>query len=169
VYNPATRRVVSSRNVVFYEAVVLSMGESNAEQRNDDEEDSIPRTMCSEERDTSLGESPLRESLRHSGSMEDERDMHSGETPRPRYNLRSTAAPQQCVPSPRYNILSTGASGDGWSAGSTAAIKSSISPTVQEHVSYHQALRSPQSWEWEAGIKSEYDALVSRKTWTLVP
>jgi hypothetical protein len=51
VYNPATRRVVSSRNVVFDEADVLSMGESNAEQRIDDEEDNIPRTMCSKEPD----------------------------------------------------------------------------------------------------------------------
>jgi hypothetical protein len=88
VYNPATRRVVSSRNLVFYEVAVLSMGESNAEQRNDDEEDIIPRTMCSERPDTPSGESPLRESLQHSGSMEDERHMHSEETPRPRYNLR---------------------------------------------------------------------------------
>jgi hypothetical protein len=45
VYNLATRRVVSSRNVVFDEAAVLSMGKSNAEKRNDDEEDNIPRTM----------------------------------------------------------------------------------------------------------------------------
>ena len=155
--------------MVFDEAAVLSMGESNAEQRTDDEEDSIPRTMCSEEPDTPSGESPLRESRQHSGSTEDERDMHSGETPRPRYNLRSTAAPQQCVPSPRYNLRSAGASGDGWTAGSAAAIKSASSPTVQEPVSYKQALRSPQSGEWEAAIKSEYDSLVSRKTWTLVP
>jgi hypothetical protein len=114
VYNPATRRVVSSRNVVFDEAAVLSTGEINAEQRNDDEEGSIPRTMCSEEPDTPSGESPLRESLQHAGWMEDERDMHSGEsplleslqhfgsmveerdmhseeTPCPKYNLRSTA------------------------------------------------------------------------------
>jgi hypothetical protein len=62
VYNPATRRVVSSRNVVFDEVVVFAMGESNAEQRNDDEEDSISRTMCSEEPDTPSGESSLRES-----------------------------------------------------------------------------------------------------------
>jgi hypothetical protein len=60
VYNPATRQVVSSRNVVIDEAAVLSMGESNAEQRNDDEKDSIPRTMCSEEPDTPSGELPLR-------------------------------------------------------------------------------------------------------------
>jgi hypothetical protein len=93
VYNPATRRVVSSRNVVFDEAAVLSMGENNTEQRNDDEEDNIPRTMCTEEPDTPSGESPLRESLQHSGSIEDERGMHSGETPRPRYNIRSTASP----------------------------------------------------------------------------
>jgi hypothetical protein len=33
VYNPATRRVVSSCNVVFDEVAVLSMGESNVEQR----------------------------------------------------------------------------------------------------------------------------------------
>jgi hypothetical protein len=164
LYNPATRRVVSSRIVVFDETDVLSMGESNAEQCNDDEEDCIPRTMCSEERDTPSGEW-----LQQSGSMEDERDMHSGETPRPRYNLRSTAAPQQCVPSPRYNLRSTGASGDGWTAGSAAAIKSASSPTAQEPVSYKQALRSPQPGEWEAPIKSEYDSLVSRKTWTLVP
>jgi hypothetical protein len=103
VYNPATQ-VVSSRNVVFDEAVVLSMGESDAEQRNDDEEDNNPLTKCSEETDTPSGESPLRESLQHSGSMEDERDMHSRETPRPRYNHRSTASPQQGVPSPRYNL-----------------------------------------------------------------
>jgi hypothetical protein len=63
MYNHATRRVVSSRNVVFGEADVLSMGESNAEQRNDDEEDNIPRTMCSEAPNTPSGESPLRESL----------------------------------------------------------------------------------------------------------
>jgi hypothetical protein len=131
---------------------LLLMGESNAEQRNDDEEDIIPHTMCSEEPDTSSGESPLRESLQHSGSIEDERDMHSGETPRPRYNLRSTAAPQQCVPSPRCNLRSTGASGDGWTAGSAAAIKSASSPILQEPVSYKQALRSPQSGEWEAAI-----------------
>jgi hypothetical protein len=43
---------MSSRNVVFDEAVVLSMGKSNAEQCNDDEKDNIPRTMCSEETDT---------------------------------------------------------------------------------------------------------------------
>jgi hypothetical protein len=76
VYNHASRRVVSSRNVVFDEAVVLSMGESNAEQRNDDEKDNTPRTMCSENPDTPSGKSPLRESLQHSGSMEDERDMY---------------------------------------------------------------------------------------------
>jgi hypothetical protein len=98
VYNPSTRRVVSSRNVVFDDAPILSMGESNAEQRHDDEEDSIPRTMCSEERDTLLGESPPRESLQHSGSMEDERDMHSGETPRPRYNHRSSASNSNAYP-----------------------------------------------------------------------
>jgi hypothetical protein len=57
VYNLATRRVVSTRNVMFDEDALLSMGESNAEQRNDDEKDSIPRTMCSEERDTPSGES----------------------------------------------------------------------------------------------------------------
>jgi hypothetical protein len=145
------------------------MEEINAEQCNNDEEDSIPRTMCSEERETPSGESPLRESLQHSGSMEDERDMHSGETPRPRYNLQSTAAPQQCVPSLRYILRSTGASGDGWTAGSAAATKSASSPTLQEHVSYKQALRSPRSGEWEAAIKSEYDSLVSRETWTVVP
>jgi hypothetical protein len=73
VSNPGTR-MVSSRNVVFNEAGVLSIGESNAEQRTDDEEDSIPRTVCSKEPDTLSGESPLRESLQHSGSMEVERD-----------------------------------------------------------------------------------------------
>jgi hypothetical protein len=76
VYNHVTRRVVNSRNVVLNEAAVLSMGESHAKQRNDDEEDNTPRTVCSEEPDTPSGESPLRESLQHSGSMEDERDMH---------------------------------------------------------------------------------------------
>jgi hypothetical protein len=53
--------------------------------------------------------------------------------------------------------------------GNTAAIKPASSPNLQEHVSYKQALRSPQSGEWEAAIKSEYDSLVFRKTWTLVP
>jgi hypothetical protein len=167
VYNPATRRVVSSRNVVFDEGDVLFMGESNAEQRNDDEEDIIPRTMCSDEPDTPSGESP--ESLQHSVSIEDERDMHSGENPRPRYNLRSTASPLQCVPNPRYNLRSTSAPGDGWTAGSTVAITPPRSPTVQEHVPCNQALRIPQSGEWEATIKSEFDSLVSRKTWTLIP
>jgi hypothetical protein len=52
VYYLATRRVVSSRHVVFDDDVVLSMGESSAEQRNDDEDDNIPRTVCSEEPDT---------------------------------------------------------------------------------------------------------------------
>jgi hypothetical protein len=136
VHNPTTRRVVSSRNVVFDEADVLFMGEGRAERRNDNGEDNIPRTLCSKEHDTPLGESPLRESLHHAGSMEDERDMHSGETPRPMYNRRPTASPQQCVPSPRYNLRSTRAPGDGWIAGSTAAIKPTISPIVQKHVSY---------------------------------
>jgi hypothetical protein len=54
-------------------------------------------------------------------------------------------------------------------AGSIAANKSTSSPNVQDPVSYKQALRSPLSGEWEAAIKSEYDSLVSRKTWTLVP
>jgi hypothetical protein len=61
---------VSSRNVVFDEGVVvLSMWENNSEKRDDDEEDSIPRTLCSEEPDTPSGESPLRESLQYSGSV----------------------------------------------------------------------------------------------------
>jgi hypothetical protein len=55
VYNSVTRRVVSSRNVVLDEAAVLSMGESNVEQCNDDEEDNIPHTMYSEEPDTPWG------------------------------------------------------------------------------------------------------------------
>jgi hypothetical protein len=62
VYNPATRRVVISRNVVFDEAAVLSMGESNAEQRND-EDNNIPRTMCSEKPDTPSGESMRRNAM----------------------------------------------------------------------------------------------------------
>jgi hypothetical protein len=55
LYNPATRREVNSRIVAFDEAAVLSMGERNAEYRTDDEEDNIPRTMCSEEPDTPFG------------------------------------------------------------------------------------------------------------------
>jgi hypothetical protein len=54
VYKPATRRVVSSRNVVFDGVAVLFIGERYAEVRNDDEENSTPRTMCSEEPDTHL-------------------------------------------------------------------------------------------------------------------
>jgi hypothetical protein len=77
LYNPATRRVVSSRNVVFGEVDVLSIWESNAKQRNDVENDNILRIMCSEEPDTLAGESPLGESLQHSGSMENERDIAS--------------------------------------------------------------------------------------------
>jgi hypothetical protein len=77
VYNPSTRRVVNSRNVVFDEAAVLSMGESNAEQRNDDEEDNTLCSLCSGEPDIPVGDSPLRKSLQHSGSMESERDMYS--------------------------------------------------------------------------------------------
>jgi hypothetical protein len=50
VYSLATRRVMSSRNVVFDAADVFAMGESNAEQCNDDEEDNILRTMCSKNR-----------------------------------------------------------------------------------------------------------------------
>jgi transposase InsO family protein len=69
VYNHVTRRVVSSLNVVFDEAAAISMGESYAEQRNDDEEDNVLRTMCSERPDTPSGESPLRESLQYSRSM----------------------------------------------------------------------------------------------------
>jgi hypothetical protein len=69
VSNLATCRVVSSRNVVLDEVDVLSMGDNNVEQRNDDEEDNIPRTMCSEDLDTPLGESPLRKSLQHFESM----------------------------------------------------------------------------------------------------
>jgi hypothetical protein len=42
-------------------------------------------------------------------------------------------------------------------------------PIVQELMSYKRALRSLQSGELEAAIKSEYDSLVSRKAWTLVP
>jgi hypothetical protein len=61
------------------------------------------------------------------------------------------------------------APGDGWTAGSTATIKPTNNTIVQELVSYKQAVMSPQSGEWEAAIKSEYDSLVSRKTWTLVP
>jgi hypothetical protein len=59
--------------------------------------------------------------------------------------------------------------GDGWTAGSATVIKSASSQIIQEPVPYKQALRSPQSGEWEAAIKSEYDSLVSWKTWTLVP
>jgi hypothetical protein len=127
-----SRRVVSNRTVVLDEADVLSMRESNVEQRNDDEkEDNIPRTMCSEEPGTPLGESPLRESLQYSWSMEDERDVtHSEETPRPRYNLQSTVSPQQCIPSPKYNILSTRAPGHGWIAGSIVASKSTNIPNI---------------------------------------
>ena len=36
-------------------------------------------------------------------------------------------------------------------------------------VPYKQALRNPQSEEWEAAIKCENDSIVSRKIWTLVP
>jgi hypothetical protein len=36
-------------------------------------------------------------------------------------------------------------------------------------VSYKQAQRSPQSGEWEATIRSEYDSLVSRKVKIFVP
>jgi hypothetical protein len=164
VYNPATRRVVSSRDMVLDEATVLSMGENNMEQRNDDDEDNIPPTMCSDKPDTRSGESP-----QHSGSMEDERDIHSGETPRPKYNLRSTASPQQYVPSPRYNLRSTRAPGDGWTAGNTVAIKPTNNHIVQEHVSYKQALRSPQSGKCEGAIKSEYDSFVSQNPFTLFP
>jgi hypothetical protein len=49
-------------------------------------------------------------------------------------------------------------------------IKPTKSPIVQELVSsYKQALRSPQSGECAVAIKSAYDSLVSRKTWTLAP
>jgi hypothetical protein len=111
VYNLTTRRVVSSRNVVFDEAAVLFMGESCRAlevQRNGDEKDNTfdSCSLCGDEPDTSLGASPLRGThTLHNESVENEREVTSGESaiaPHPRYNLRSTASSKQCVPSPRY-------------------------------------------------------------------
>jgi hypothetical protein len=38
-----------------------------------------------------------------------------------------------------------------------------------EPASYKQALRSPDAKHWQAAIDSEYESLMNRKTWKLVP
>ena len=40
---------------------------------------------------------------------------------------------------------------------------------VQEPIPFKQAIASPHAKEWKAAIQSEYDSLVSRNTWRLVP
>jgi hypothetical protein len=100
VYNHATRRLVSNRNVIFDEGVLPSMGESCLvlEGQRIDEDDNTPdsQTLCREEPETSLGEPQPQgtKELQHSESVEDTRDVNLGETalaPRPMYNRRSTA------------------------------------------------------------------------------
>jgi hypothetical protein len=59
VYNPTTRRVVSSRNVVFDESAIISMGEiCPAREMMDTEagDDSTPDEAAREKPDTFVGE-----------------------------------------------------------------------------------------------------------------
>jgi hypothetical protein len=186
VYNPTTRRVVSSRNVVFDESAIISMGEScparemlDAEAGDDSTSDEAarekPDTFVKEtqpvdeaprevpevarwEPSTSVGETQQHTSGDiNSQSIEDELDVNLGET----------APAEQLGTAQRYSLPTRRPPGQWWVVGNTAAINPSN--VVHEPASYKQAQRGPQATEWEAAIKTEYDSLVSRNTWKLVP
>jgi len=168
VYNPSTRRVVSSRNVVFDEAAVISMGEScpALEVQENDEDDSISGSAShdaiGEAPDTAVGElRPQAPEDEHTiDSTEEDPDQNSGET----------ASVEQPSIVGRRSARARRPPGQWWVAGSNAAaIKPGSSPVVYEPASYKQALRSPHAKEWETAIKNEYDSLVARSTWKLVP
>ena len=186
VYNPTTRRVVSSRNVVFDESAIISMGESCPAREMLDAEagdDSTSDEAAREKPDTLVGETqPVDEAPREVPEVaKGEPSTSVGETQQhtssdissqsiedePDANLGETAPAEQPGTAQRYSLRTRRPPGQWWVVGNTAAINPSN--VVHEPASYKQALRGPQATEWEAAIKTEYDSLVSRNTWKLVP
>ena len=137
VYNPATRRMIRSRNVRFNEHAVISMGEKSSSVELVDADEDGPHA-CNPD-----------------AAESEEDDNDSGE------QADETRSPQPTRSSTRERRPP----GEWWiAANSSASIES-----PKEPASYKQALRSPQADEWQAAIRSEYDSLIARKTWKLVP
>ena len=167
VYNPTTRRVVRSRNVVFDEHAVIpvSMGEMKAPVVVGDaveDEDSDGGYPCGEG-DADSGE-PVEG--KDSDETDDDAGVEGQETlgqdmgePVGVGVRRSSRVSK--MPSEWWKVARPG--------GAIANLSVASQDSHYEPASYKQALRSPQSEEWQAAITSEYESLVSRKTWKLVP
>jgi hypothetical protein len=186
VYNPTTRRVVSSRNVAFDESAIISMGEScRAREMMDTEvgDDNTSDEAAREKPDTFVGETqPVDETPREvpeeargepgtsvgATQQHTSRDFNSQSIEDgPDVNLGKTSPAEQQRTAQRYSQRTRRPPGQWWIIGNTASFNPSH--VVHEPASYKQALRGPQATEWEAAIRTEYDSLVSRNTWKLVP
>jgi hypothetical protein len=93
----------------------------------------------------------------NSPSIEDEPNVNLGETTPTEYQgTAQIYSPRTRSPPGQWLI-----------AGKTTTINTRH--VVHKPALYKQALRGPQAKEWGAPIKTEYDSLVSRNTWKLVP
>jgi hypothetical protein len=156
IYNPASRRVVRSRNVTFDEQAVISasMGEVYVSNDTLGDGDSDGNDV---EHDDDAGE-------------HGEDGVNVPVQDDPAVDLGEPAE----VELPRRGNRARKLPGEWWKSATTpgatanhAGVEAEEKPI--EPISYKQALRSPQTKEWQAAITEEYESLVARKTWQLVP
>lgn len=164
VYNPKTRQVVRSRNVVFDEAAVMApasniMGEMAPAGAGDDEDDDdgagVGGDGAGEDSaggaGTPAGEDNTTVDTQAGGAgagSEEAGGAGAGDAGR-RYPQRERRPPQ-----------------DYWLV---PAANAAHAPAAAEPISYKQAMRSPDHHKWKAAMDEEMDSQVSRQVWKLVP
>jgi hypothetical protein len=153
VHNPTTRRVVSSRNVVFDESAIISMGESDSAREMLDTEagdDNTSDEAAREKPVAFVGETqPVDEAPRGmpevakgepSSSVEETQQHTSSDInfqsieEKPDVNLGETTPSEQHGTAQRYSLRTRRPPGQWGVVGNTAAINPSNA--VHEHASY---------------------------------
>jgi hypothetical protein len=163
IYNPITRRIIRSRNVVFNEAWrTARLSLSDIEEVNDD-----PSPVSGEEmeeaasppaqegpRENHAQELPIQPPSR-TEQLELERIVRVTEQPRSRSEWAAQALAQAAVAAllnseetPEDNVVLT---------------------AIGEPTSYTRAMRSEEKEQWRTAVQSEYDSLLSNSTWDSIP
>ena len=180
VYNPRTRRVERSRNVVFDESKFtrsVSMGEeSPAVSKPAPDDDELPSFITSSGFQNSGEHADTDEDVVEPDDTESGSQEHGEHDTVPGDQEGGSQEPGELVPgdgvAPRRSTRHSRPPGQWWMAnsrGDDVAANMAKPHQPLEPTSYKQALRSPDAKHWQAAIDSEYESLMTRKTWKLVP
>jgi hypothetical protein len=158
-----TKRIIKSRDVVFIEGSKEIVGVPHLEKK----ENIVVHEEVEKEKPLTFSQNTPLNETRMEGVQSESTPSSSSEEKFVVFNDNPSCEPSQDVPRERPQRQRREWPSDWWIA--TKEVEHATVTFLEEPQIIEEALTCENSKEWECAMREEYDSLMTKNTWTLVP